>query len=92
MEQMNKIGCQLIQYFSIVNYNFYKLNLIKVKKFKGFVEHVISTASEWSLTFCLILYILTFVRDFKRIEISHPDVIDQIVIQKQKSDSETGFV
>lgn len=35
----------------------------------GYVAHLVSTASEWSLAFSFISFFLTFIRDFQKIEL-----------------------
>lgn len=42
---------------------------------KGYVEHVLSTSNEWSLSIVIILVMATFYRDFKVINFRKPDII-----------------
>lgn len=51
-----------------------------IGKQKGFTEHVISTGSEWVLCIILMIILLTFVSDFKRIKISYPTIHDPFVL------------
>ncbi len=50
--------------------------------FQGFTEHLISTASEWIFGILLMILLLTFVNDFKKIKIQHPVVIENIIQNK----------
>ena len=42
---------------------------------QGYLEHLISTISEWLFTLIIMLLMLTFVVDFRKIKIQHPVVI-----------------
>ncbi len=48
--------------------------IFKIKQ--GFEEHLVSTASEWIFSILLMIFLLTFVIDFRKIKIQHPVVID----------------
>lgn len=45
--------------------------------FKGYVEHVISTANEWSMAFTQLIVLLTFYPDFKQIHLKKPEIIQK---------------
>jgi hypothetical protein len=42
---------------------------------KGYIEHVVSTANEWSMAFTILIVLLTFYADFKHIILKKPEVI-----------------
>ncbi|RNA31490.1 DNA damage-regulated autophagy modulator [Brachionus plicatilis] len=42
----------------------------------GYLEHIVSTASEWILTFCLMGLLVSFSFDFRLIKVAYPSVHD----------------
>ena len=72
-------------YILIYIYNYYFILVyflyILFKK-QGYTEHLISTTSEWIFGILLMILILTFVNDFRKIKIQHPVVIENIIQNK----------
>jgi len=46
---------------------------------KGYTEHVISTGCEWAFTILIMLFLITFFKDFKRLKIHYILIIDQSI-------------
>ena len=65
-----KYICMIIIALILVNF----FHIFKIKQ--GFEEHLVSTASEWIFSILLMIFLLTFVIDFRKIKIQHPVVID----------------
>ncbi|XP_064635577.1 DNA damage-regulated autophagy modulator protein 2-like isoform X1 [Lineus longissimus] len=40
----------------------------------GFTEHVLSTASEWLMSICMMIFFITFVGEFQKIHVKGPSV------------------
>jgi hypothetical protein len=61
----------------IINETLLFFYLRKLCLFKGYTEHIISTSSEWALSTILMIYLLTFLSDFRAIRMNYPKFIDR---------------
>lgn len=62
--------------------NFLILLVFNMNFQKGFVEHLISTSTEWIFSILLMIFLLTFVIDFRRIKIKYPTIINENLIDR----------
>jgi hypothetical protein len=66
----------------IANRKFHGIDKVKWKPTDGgFTEHVISTSSEWTLAILLMLMLISFLPDFKQLQLHQPLLHDPRVAE-----------
>ncbi len=76
---------QVAVFKSIANKKFHGKSYIKwLPTDGGFTEHVISTSSEWILAILLMFILISFVPDFKEIQMHQPMLHDPRVASSKQ--------